>query len=79
MATHNKTISLTDLQQKILSNDLYNDTDNVGIDTTLGNIHTYFGNHGSPNGITCDNPLLWTNESSIKQKFPIDFFRQIPN
>ena len=32
MATHNKTISLTDLQQKILSNDLYNDTDNAGID-----------------------------------------------
>tara|TARA_R100001463_G_scaffold122580_1_gene179077 strand:+ start:225 stop:509 length:285 start_codon:yes stop_codon:yes gene_type:complete len=32
MATHNKTVSLTDLQQKILSNDLYNDTDNAGID-----------------------------------------------
>ena len=32
MATHNKTISLTDLQQKILSNDLYNDTDNGGLD-----------------------------------------------
>jgi len=32
MATHNKTISITDLQQKILSNDLYNDTDNAGID-----------------------------------------------
>ena len=35
MATHNKTISLTDLQQKILSNDLYNDTDNAGIDSWL--------------------------------------------
>ena len=35
MATHNKTISLTDLQQTILSNDLYNDTDNAGIDTWL--------------------------------------------
>jgi len=35
MATHNKTISLTDLQQKILSNDLYNDTDNAGIDAWL--------------------------------------------
>ena len=35
MATHNKTISLTDLQQKILSNDLYNDTDNAGIDKWL--------------------------------------------
>ena len=33
MATHNKTISLTDLQQKILSNDLYNDmSDNAGLD-----------------------------------------------
>ena len=35
MATHNKTISLTDLQQTILSNDLYNDTDNAGIDDWL--------------------------------------------
>ena len=35
MATHTKTISLTDLQQKILSNDLYNDTDNAGIDFWL--------------------------------------------
>jgi len=32
MATHKKEISLTDLQQKILSNDLYNDTDNAGLD-----------------------------------------------
>jgi hypothetical protein len=32
MATHTKTVSLTDLQQKILSNDLYNDTDNAGLD-----------------------------------------------
>ena len=32
MATHNKTITLTDLEQKILSNDLYNDTDNAGLD-----------------------------------------------
>jgi len=32
MANHTKTITLTDLQQKILSNDLYNDTDNKGID-----------------------------------------------
>ena len=35
MATHNKTVSLTDLQQTILSNDLYNDTDNAGIDTWI--------------------------------------------
>ena len=32
MATHTKTISLTDLQQKILSNDLFNDTDNAGLE-----------------------------------------------
>ena len=32
MADHTKTITLTDVQQKILSNDLYNDTDNAGID-----------------------------------------------
>jgi len=35
MATHNKTISLTDLQQKILSNDLYNHTDNAGLDAWI--------------------------------------------
>jgi len=32
MANHTKTVVLTDLQQKILSNDLYNDTDNAGLD-----------------------------------------------
>jgi len=32
MANHTKTITLTDLQQKILSNDLYNDADNKGLD-----------------------------------------------
>ena len=37
MATHNKTISITDLQQKILSNDLYNDTDNAGLDLWIQN------------------------------------------
>ncbi len=35
MADHTKTVTLTDLQQKILSNDLYNDTDNAGIDEWL--------------------------------------------
>ena len=35
MATHNKTVSLTDLQQKILSNDLYNHTDNAGLDAWI--------------------------------------------
>ena len=38
MANHEKKIILTDLQQKILSNDLYNDTsDNKGIDEWLDN------------------------------------------
>ena len=37
MANHKKEITLTDLEQKILSNDLYNDTDNAGIDTWLQN------------------------------------------
>ena len=37
MATHTKTVSLTDLQQKILKNDLYSDTDNAGLDTWIQN------------------------------------------
>ena len=32
MSTHTKTVSLTDLQQKILKNDLHSDTDNAGLD-----------------------------------------------
>jgi len=32
MATHTKTVSLTDVQQTILSNDLYNAADNAGLD-----------------------------------------------
>ena len=33
MANHTKTLTITDTQQKILSNDLFNDTDdNAGID-----------------------------------------------
>ena len=35
MANHTKTITITETQQKILSNDLYNDTDNSGIDVWL--------------------------------------------
>ena len=36
MANHTKTITLTDLQQKILSNDLYNDvSDNAGLDAWI--------------------------------------------
>ena len=32
MANHTYTDTLTDLQQQLLSNDLYNDTDNKGLD-----------------------------------------------
>ena len=32
MATHTKTVSLTDLQQNILKNDLYSYADNAGLD-----------------------------------------------
>ena len=32
MANHTKAVVMTDLQQQILSNDLYNDTDNAGLD-----------------------------------------------
>jgi hypothetical protein len=35
MATHTKTVSLTDLQQTILKNDLYSDTDNAGLDSWI--------------------------------------------
>ena len=35
MSKHTKTITLTDLQQQILSHDLYNDTDNAGIDAWI--------------------------------------------
>ena len=35
MANHTKTITLTEVQQKILSNDLYNDTDNAGLDAWI--------------------------------------------
>ena len=37
MANHTKTITLTDVQQQILSNDLYNDTDNKGLDEWIQN------------------------------------------
>jgi hypothetical protein len=32
MAKHTKSVVLTDLQQQILRNDLYSDTDNAGLD-----------------------------------------------
>ena len=32
MANHTYTVTLTDVQQQLLSNDLYNDTDNKGLD-----------------------------------------------
>ena len=37
MATHTKTVSLTDLQQNILKNDLYSDTNNAGLDAWIQN------------------------------------------
>ena len=37
MATHTKTVSLTDLQQTMLSDSLYNDTDNAGLDLWIQN------------------------------------------
>ena len=40
MATHTKTVSLTDLQQTILKNDLYSDTDNAGLDLWIDNAMT---------------------------------------
>ena len=35
MANHTKTITLTDEDQKMLSDSLYNDTDNAGIDNWI--------------------------------------------
>ena len=35
MANHTKTITVTETHQKILSNDLYNDINNLGIDVWL--------------------------------------------
>lgn len=35
MSNHTKTLTLTELQQQILSHDLYNDTDNAGIDAWI--------------------------------------------
>ena len=37
MANHTKTTTLTDLQQTILSDRLYNDTDNAGLDLWIQN------------------------------------------
>ena len=35
MANHTKTVVLTDVQQQILSNDLYNDSNNAGLDAWI--------------------------------------------
>ena len=35
MANHTKAVVLTDLQQQILSNDLYNDSNNAGLDAWI--------------------------------------------
>jgi len=35
MANHTKSVVLTDIQQQILANDLYTDTDNAGLDAWI--------------------------------------------
>ena len=40
MANHTKTITLSDLQQKILANDLYTAADNSGLDLWIDNAVT---------------------------------------
>jgi hypothetical protein len=40
MANHTYTVTLTDDQQKILSNDLYNGSDNKGLDEWIANAVT---------------------------------------
>ena len=40
MANHTKTTTLTDLQQKILANDLYTEADNSGLDAWIDNAVT---------------------------------------
>ena len=70
MANHTKTITLTDLQQKILSNDLYNDvSDNAGIDAWLDGAIT-----GKINNCWKRMQREWTdklmNDSSFTDSIP---------
>ena len=70
MAEHTKTIKITDLQQKILSNDLYNDvSDNKGIDEWLDSAIT-----GKINNCWKRMQTEWTtklmNDSSFTDPIP---------
>ena len=70
MAEHTKTIKITDLQQKILSNDLYNDvSDNKGIDEWLDGAIT-----GKINNCWKRMQTEWTtklmNDSSFTDPIP---------
>ena len=70
MAEHTKTIKITDLQQKILSNDLYNDvSNNKGIDEWLDGAIT-----GKINNCWKRMQTEWTtklmNDSSFTDPIP---------
>ena len=70
MANHTKTITLTDLQQKILSNDLYNDvSDNAGVDAWIDDAIT-----GKLNSCWKRMQQEWTdklmNDSSFTDSIP---------
>ena len=70
MANHTKTITLTDLQQKILSNDLYNDvSDNAGVDAWIDAAIT-----GKINGCWKRMQQEWTtklmNDDSFTDSIP---------
>ncbi len=70
MANHEKKITLTDLQQKILSNDLYNDvSDNAGVDAWIDAAIT-----GKINGCWKRMQQEWTtklmDDESFKDSIP---------
>ena len=70
MANHTKTITLTDTQQKILSNDLYNDvSDNAGIDTWIdGAITGKINNCWKRMQLDCTTRLM--NDESFTDPIP---------
>tara|TARA_R100001369_G_scaffold37322_1_gene62739 strand:- start:57 stop:341 length:285 start_codon:yes stop_codon:yes gene_type:complete len=69
MANHTKAVVLTDLQQKILSNDLYNDTDNAGLDAWVqGAVDGKINNAWKRFQIEWTNKLM--NDSSFTDSIP---------
>ena len=76
MADHKKEITLTDLQQKILSNDLYNDTDNAGIDDwiqkavdgKINNCWKRFQNEWTTKLINDDSSQRWLIQPTLYKK-----------